>query len=70
MKKTATVILLLCLMPTTAMARKDDKVYILEGYLSCGQSSIANRFESIHWAVRLRIASRWGPLAVVRLLSI
>ena len=41
MKKTATVILLLCLMPTTAMAHKDNKAYILGGYLSCGQYVIA-----------------------------
>ena len=41
MKKTATVILLLCLMPTTIMAHKDNKAYILGGYLSCGQYVIA-----------------------------
>ena len=32
--------------------------------------STANRFESIHWVVRLLIASRRGLPAVVRLLSI
>ena len=41
MKKTATAIFLLCLMPTTIMAHKDNKAYILGGYLSCGQYVIA-----------------------------
>ena len=41
MKKAVAVILLLCLMSTTAMAHKDNKAYILGGYLSCGQFVIA-----------------------------
>ena len=41
MKKTATVILLLFLMPATALAHKDNKTHILGGYLSCGQYVIA-----------------------------
>ena len=41
MKKVATVIFLLCLVPTMVLAHKDNKAYILGGYLSCGQYVIA-----------------------------
>ena len=41
MKRTATVIFLLCLIPTNVLAHKDNKAYILAGYLSCGQYVIA-----------------------------
>ena len=41
MKKAATVIFLLCLVPTIVLAHKDNKAYILGGYFSCGQYVIA-----------------------------
>ena len=37
LKKAAATVFLVCLIPTIAIAHKENKAYILGGYLSCGQ---------------------------------
>ena len=58
MKKTVAIVVL-CFIPLTVLAHKDNKAYILGGYLSCGQYVIVYEKDSYKDGERFTSDELW-----------